>query len=309
MLCSLSVLAMAAETDLAGDRSYILRSQDAITVRVADLREFKDLGIVRVDQEGNIRLPVTGRLHVEGLTVEQVEKEVTAKLSAIMLNPEVTVAVAEQRSHPVSVLGAVRTPGVYQITERKTLYEVLSLAGGLNQDASNRVIITRHVSDGKLSLPTANLDATGKYYIAELKVRDVMEAKVPGSNIVMLSGDVITVPKADLVYVVGAVRRAGGFPLAEKEQISVLQAVSLAEGLDKVAGAKNGRILRQSEPGKERNEIAINVDDILDGRAKDVSLQANDILFIPTSVGKSVSIKALETAIQIGTGIAVWGRY
>jgi polysaccharide export outer membrane protein len=309
MLCSLSVLAMAAETDLAGDRSYILRSQDAITVRVADLREFKDLGIVRVDQEGNIRLPVTGRLHVEGLTVEQVEKEVTAKLSAIMLNPEVTVAVAEQRSHPVSVLGAVRTPGVYQITERKTLYEVLSLAGGLNQDASNRVIITRHVSDGKLSLPTANLDATGKYYIAELKVRDVMEAKVPGSNIVMLSGDVITVPKADLVYVVGAVRRAGGFPLAEKEQISVLQAVSLAEGLDKVAGAKKGRILRQSEPGKERNEIAINVDDILDGRAKDVSLQANDILFIPTSVGKSVSIKALETAIQIGTGIAVWGRY
>jgi polysaccharide export outer membrane protein len=300
---------MAAETDLAGNRSYILRSQDAITVRVADLREFKDLGIVRVDQEGNIRLPMTGRLHVEGLTVEQVEKEITAKLSAIMLNPEVTVAVAEQRSHPVSVLGAVRTPGVYQITEKKTLYEVLSLAGGLNQDASNRVIITRHVSDGKLSLPTANLDATGKYYIAELKVRDVMEAKVPEYNIVVLSGDVITVPKADLVYVVGAVRRAGGFPLAEKEQISVLQAVSLAEGLDKVAGAKKGRILRQSEPGRERNEIAINVDDILDGRAKDVSLQANDILFIPTSVGKSVSIKALETAIQIGTGIAVWGRY
>jgi polysaccharide export outer membrane protein len=107
---------------------------------------------------------------------------------------------------------------------------------------------------------------------------------------------------------VGAVRRPGGFPLAEKEQVSVLQAVSLAEGLDRVAGAKNARILRQAAPGAERTELHVNVQEILDGRANDVALQANDILFIPTSVAKSASIRALEAAIQAGTGIAIWGR-
>jgi polysaccharide export outer membrane protein len=111
-----------------------------------------------------------------------------------------------------------------------------------------------------------------------------------------------------MVYVVGAVHKSGGFPLAEKEQVSVLQAVTLAEGLDKVASAKKAKILRQASPGAERTEVAVNVDSILDGRAQDVSLQANDILFIPNSVAKSASMRALEAAIQAGTGIAIWGR-
>ncbi len=309
ILCCLPVLTTAAETALPGERSYVLGPQDTIIVRVTDLPEFKDLGAVRVDQEGNLRLPVTGRLHVEGLSVEQVEKEIAAKLSAIMQNPEVSVALVELRSHPVSVLGAVRSPGVYQITGKKTLYEVLSLAGGLNQDASNHVKITRQASAGVLPLPAARLNATGEFYVAELNVRDIMEAKVPDDNIAVLSGDVITVPKADLVYVVGAVRRPGGFPLAEKEQISVLQAMSLAEGLDKVASSKKARILRQSEPGTERKEIAINLDAIIKGRAKDVALQANDILFIPTSVGKSASLTALQAVTQIGAGAVVGALY
>ena len=135
-----------------------------------------------------------------------------------------------------------------------------------------------------------------------------MEAKNPQDNIEVLSNDVITVPKAELVYVVGAVKRPGGFPLAEKEQISVLQAVSLAEGLDRVAGVNQARILRQLRPGAERTELKVNVGQILDGRAKDVSLQANDILFIPTSVAKSTSLRVMEVAIQAGTGMAIYRR-
>jgi polysaccharide export outer membrane protein len=135
-----------------------------------------------------------------------------------------------------------------------------------------------------------------------------MEAKNPGQNIVVLSNDVITVPKADMVYVVGAVHRSGGFPLLEKEQISVLQAVSLAEGLDKVASGKTARILRQSSPGAERTEVMVNVEKILAGRAQDVALQANDILFIPNSLAKSTGVRVLEAALQAGTGVAVFGR-
>jgi polysaccharide export outer membrane protein len=310
LLLSFSYFALAAKPVQVSDRAYVLGAEDAISVSVVDLPELnsKTLGAIHIDREGNIRLPLAGRINAAGLTVEQLEAKIADRLSGIMNDPEVSVSVAEFRSHPVSVLGAVRNPGVYQVTGRKTLFEVLSLAGGLNPDASNRIKITRLASAGPLPLRNAASEGSGEFHVAELNVRDVMEAKSPEENIDVLPNDVITVPKADMVYVVGAVRRSGGFPLAEKEQISVLQAVSLAEGLDRVAGAKNARILRQANPGEERTEIQVNVEEILDGRANDVSLRANDILFIPTSVAKSTSIRVMEAAIQAGTGIAIWGR-
>jgi polysaccharide biosynthesis/export protein len=294
----------------ASARGYVLGAQDSINVRVTDLDEFdpKTLGVIRIDSLGNINLPLVGRVHAAGLTAEQLELQIASRLSRLMKDPEVGVSVAEFRNHPVSVLGAVKNPGVYQVTGRKTLFEVLSLAGGLNPDASNRIKITRLAEEGPLPLPNAALDSKGEFYIAELNVHDVMEAKTPDVNIDVRQNDVITVPKADLVYVVGAVRRSGGFPLNEREHISVLQAVSLAEGLDRAASAKSARILRESAPGKERTEIAVNVQQILDGHAKDVPLQANDILFIPNSVAKSAGLRAFEAAIQAGTGIAIWGR-
>ncbi|MFL6415712.1 MAG: polysaccharide biosynthesis/export family protein [Bryobacteraceae bacterium] len=291
-------------------RGYVLAADDAVTIHVADIPELdsKALGIVRVDHQGNIRIPLAGRIQAAGFTVEGLEKEIAAHLSNLMNEPQVSVAVAEYRSHPVSVLGSVRSPGVYQVSGRKTLFEVLSLAGGLNPDASNKINLTRQVAAGTLPLPNATKDKTGDFYIGELNVRSVMEAKNPQENIEVLSNDVITVPKAELVYVVGAVKRPGGFPLAEKEGISILQAVSLAEGLDRVAAAKRARILRQVAPGSQRTELNINVGEILDGRAQDIALRANDILFIPTSVAKSASIRALEAALQAGTGIAIYGR-
>jgi polysaccharide export outer membrane protein len=295
---------------LSSNRSYVLGPDDGIMVNVVDLAELdsKALGVIRIDHQGNIRLPLAGRIEAAGLTVESLETKIAKRLSGIMYNPEVSVSVAEYRSHPVSVLGAVRNPGVYQVTGPKTLFEILSLAGGLNPDASNRIKITRATAAGPLPLPNAAPDKTGEFYTAELNVRSVMDAKSPDENINVLSNDVITVPKADMVYVVGAVHRSGGFPLAEKEQISVLQAVSLAEGLDKIASAKGARILRQASPGAERTEVAVNVEKILDGRAQDVSLQANDILFIPNSLAKSTSARILDAAIQAGTGIAIWGH-
>lgn len=310
LLLGLSYSGLCSGTIPASDKSYVLGPDDGLTINVVDLTELdaKNLGVIHVDHQGNIRLPLAGRVHAAGLTVEGLETEITNRLSGTMNSPEVSVSVADYRNHPVSVLGAVRNPGVYQVNGPKTLFEVLSLAGGLNQDASNRVKITRPVESGKLPLASASADKTGEFYTAQLNVREVMEAKNPEDNITVLSNDVITVPKADMVYVVGAVHKSGGFPLAEKEQVSVLQAVTLAEGLDKVASAKKAKILRQASPGAERTEVTVNVDSILDGRAQDVSLQANDILFIPNSVAKSASMRALEAAIQAGTGIAIWGR-
>lgn len=307
---ALGCCSLFAEQPLSATRGYVLGPDDGISVNVVDLAQLdaKALGVIRIDQEGNIRLPLAGRIHAAGLSVENLEKGIAGRLSDIMNNPEVTVAVAEYRSHPVSVLGAVRNPGVYQVTGPKTLFEVLSLAGGLNADASNRVKITRAVSAGPLPLPNASADKTGEFNVAELNVRSVMEAKNPEENIIVLSNDVITVPKADMVYVVGAVHKSGGFPLSEKSEISVLQAVSLAEGLEKVSSAKNARILRQADPGAERVELPVNVEKILAGREEDIALRPNDILFIPNSLAKSTSIRILEAALQAGTGIAMFGR-
>src|SRR3954453_7136878 len=166
---------------IADERGYKPATDDGVTVNVVDLPELdaKSLGVIKVDHQGNINLPLAGRVQASGLTVEGLEHEIASRLSSIMNSPEVSVSVAEYRSHPVSVLGAVRSPGVYQVTGRKTLFEVLSLAGGLNPDASNRVKITRQRSAGPLPLLNAAADESGKFLVGELNVRSVMNAKSP----------------------------------------------------------------------------------------------------------------------------------
>jgi polysaccharide export outer membrane protein len=214
---------------------------------------------------------------------------------------------AEFRSQPVSVLGAVQQPGAHQVTGRKTLFEVLSLAGGLRQDAGYAIKITRRRAMGPLPLAGARPDPTGEFLVGEVNVRSVMEARNPQENITVMPEDVISVPKADMVYVIGAVRRSGGFVLSEKEHISALEALSLAEGLDRTASSKSTRILRLLDDGR-RIEIPVDLEKILAGRAKDVSLQTNDILFVPTSGPKKVGLRAIEAAVQAGTGIVIFRR-
>ena len=289
---------------------YVLGAGDLIAVRVLDLEEYsaQNLPPVRIDNSGDVRLPLVDRIHASGLSIKQLESEIGSRLSTIMKEPEVSVVVTEFRSHPVSVLGAVKNPGVHEITGRKTLFEVLSLAGGLSADAGNIIKITRRVDAGSLPLSNATREASGEFQVGELNIRAIMEARNPSENIDVLSNDVITVPKADLVYVVGAVKRSGGFVLSDKEQLSALQALSLAEGLDRAAAPKHAKILRQGAPGSERTEVPLNLERVLDGRANDIVLHANDILFVPKSAAKNAGIRALETAIQLGTGVVIYRR-
>ena len=128
-----------------------------------------------------------------------------------------------------------------------------------------------------------------------------MEAKSPHDNIDVLPNDVVSIPKAEMVYVIGAVHRSGGFVLSEKEKISVLQALSLAEGLDRSAATKDARILRPVPNSDTRDEIPVNLKQIMAGKSGDISLAANDILFIPESGAKNAITRGLEAALQIGT--------
>lgn len=308
LLCG-AVVAAGAQPSLKPANLYVIGPADVLSVRVPDLDEFSplNLGNLRVDPQGDVRLPLAGRIHVAGLGVRQVETKVADGLKSVMFEPEVAVTVTEFGSRPVSVLGAVRNPGLHQITGPRTLFEVLSLAGGLSADAGNTLRITRLASAGPLPLPDVTHLPNGKFEVGTLSLRSVMEATDPDVNIDVLPNDVITVPRGELVYVMGAVKRPGGFVLNEKEQLSVLQALSLAEGLTNVAGSGSARIIRQDDAAGKRSEIPVNVRGILQG-GHDVGLHANDILFIPENKAKSAGLRALEVAIQAGTGVVIWRR-
>jgi polysaccharide export outer membrane protein len=109
-----------------------------------------------------------------------------------------------------------------------------------------------------------------------------------------------------MVYVIGDVKHSGGFVLTERESMSVLQALSLAEGLNGTADARHARILRLKHDADQREELAVDVKDVLNGKKPDVALRGDDILFVPGSTGKKASLRAIEAAIQTGTGLAIW---
>jgi polysaccharide export outer membrane protein len=250
-------------------------------------------------------LPLVGKLKAAGLSVSQFETELTKRLGKYVREPQVSVTVSEYKSQPVSVLGAVNTPGIYNITGPTTLEQVLSRAGGLRNDAGNTINITRSQAWGPIPLSSMKVDATGGFGTANVSAKSLMDASDPRDNIIVEPTDVISVPRADLVYVVGAVNKSGGFVLNERASMSVLQAVSLAEGLEKTAAPKNAKIVRNGLTDKKQ-EIPVNLSKILSGNSPDMPLLANDILFVPNSNAKSATYRVLEAAIQTGTGIAIF---
>src|SRR5882762_10901057 len=150
----------------------ILGPNDQITIRALDAEEISDK-TYRVGSDGDLTVPMIGRLKAVGLTAGQLESELASKLEKYIRHPKVAVTVTEFHSQPVSVIGAVTTPGIVQLQGKKTLVEVISMAGGLKNDAGQSVTITRQKEFGSLPLPGARLDPTGQFSIAELKLKDV----------------------------------------------------------------------------------------------------------------------------------------
>jgi polysaccharide biosynthesis/export protein len=134
-----------------------------------------------------------------------------------------------------------------------------------------------------------------------------MDGTVPANNVPIFPGDVITVPKGRMVYVVGDVKRSGGFVLGENETLTVIKALSLAEGFDNYADTGHARILRANKNG-ERTEQVFDFKKLLDGKTEDIALRADDILYIPNSTSKKVLAKSIEAMVSLGTGFAIYRR-
>jgi polysaccharide export outer membrane protein len=287
--------------------SYVLGPEDQVSVRALDAEEISDKP-VRIDMSGFLRLPMVGRIQAAGLTLEQLEAAIAERLKEFVKQPDVSVSITEFRAQPVSVIGSVKNPGVHQLQGRKSLVEILSLAGGISDDAGYSVRITRRLEWGRIPLKSAQDDSTGQFSVAQVQLKDILEARNPDENIVIKPNDVVSVPRAEMIYVTGQVQRAGGFVLRERETLSVLQALSLAGGLDHAASPKSARILRPSGKDSSRSEIAVDLSQIMQGKANDVPLRAEDILFVPASAPKKAVVRAAEAAIQVGTGLAIYRR-
>lgn len=307
-----SQAAASASTDATrpvdSGANYVLGAGDQIVIRAVGIDEFDDKGNTKgsqIDMRGYVDVPIVGHVHAGGLTVQQLEQAITEQLQKYVRDPQVTVTVTEYKSQPVSIIGSVMQPGVYHLTGQDTLVQVVSQAQGLAEDASNKITITREKGQGPIPLPGCAEDSTGRFFTATVNTKALLDARDPSANIKIKPNDVISVPKAEMVYVVGAVNKSGGFVLAEREDISVLQAISMAEGLQRTSAGTRAKIIRRSEHD-QREEIPANVSNILSGKSPDIPLRANDILFVPTSAAKSASLRALEAAIQVGTGVAIY---
>lgn len=283
---------------------YRLGPDDVIAVKVLDLEDTSNDSI-RIDPGGQISLPLLGRVNAGGLTVAMLEKELASRLKTYIHEPVVAVSIVEYRSQPVSVIGAVGQAGIHQLEGRKSLIEVLAKAGGLRPEAGDTVKITRQIDWGLIPLPSAEMDPTGQFSVAEVSLRSIMQATSPAENIRILPNDVITVPRAALVYIVGEVNKPGGFTLQERGSITGLQALAMAEGFTTTASPQNALIIRQPHDA-ERVEIPVNLREVLQGKSKDVELLPDDILFVPTNVAKSAFVKVLQTAIQAATSAVIY---
>ena len=312
--CNANPFDVKQEASSFGTAAYVLGPDDQITVRVADLEEIADR-MTRVDPAGDIDLPLAGRVHAAGLTVEQLRATLVSKLSKFVDSPQVTINIQDYKSEPVSILGEVNNPGVHQLRGPKRLVDIISAAGGLKPEAGETVTVTRELRWGALPVPDAHVDSSGQFSVASISLDGVTKGTNPGANIPVCPNDIISVSRASIVYVMGEVKKAGGFSLQSRSNISLVRALTLAEGLTHEASPKKARILRAQQgnaPGvasvtsKEPGETPVDVQMILAGKAPDVQLHPDDILFIPNNMAGSALKRATEAAVQIATGVIIF---
>lgn len=296
----------------AGPQDYRIGFDDVLDVNVFDAPELNRE--VRVSSAGEISLPLLDSVHVAGLTPRELELVLQELLRRkYMKDPHVSVFVREMQSHPVSVLGGVRRPGVFQARASKTLLEILSLAEGLADDAGETVIIMRGAGlqnpGGSTSEETVLEKDANRFQAADVvqvNLKDLLDSSDIYQNPMVNPGDIVKVSRAGIVYVVGEVQRPGGFAMKSNEKMSVLQVIALSGGVTRTASKSGARIIRTDQQSGERAETRIDLSKILAGKAPDPVLQAKDIVFVPNSASKTTFSRGAEVAAQTLVGLLIF---
>ena len=263
---------------------------DLLDLQVFDTPELS--AKLRVSEKGEIAVPVVGSVRVEGLTAEEAAGRVEQSLrqAEVLKNPHVSVFVVEYATQGVSVLGEVKNPGVYPVLGAHGLLDIISAAGGVTAAAGKAVGVT-HKGDPQHPLVVqlgGGVDATAQV------------------DVDILPGDIIVVSHSGTVYVVGDLVKPGGFLIENNDRLSALQALALAQGANKTAALNRSKLIRQTPNGRE--ELPVELKRILAGKRPDIRLEDGDILFVPASEGKNLTYRGIEAAIQITSGLAIYGR-
>jgi polysaccharide export outer membrane protein len=264
----------------------LLSPGDLVDVSVYNVPELATKA--RIGSNGNIYLPLVDYVHVAGLTAEQAQDLIQERLAngGFVRNPHVSVFVEEHTSQGVSVLGEVARPGIYPVVARQRLFDLISAAGGFTDKAGRSISITHRTEPDKpVVLPLS---------------RNLSDD--PASNVSVLPGDTVIVRKADVVYVVGDVGHPSGF-LMDNGHLTVLQAIALAGGTNKTAKLGGVKIIHRGSSGM--TETPIQLKKILQAKAQDQPLEAEDILFVPSSAGKVAMGRTVDAAMQAATAVGI----
>lgn len=262
--------------------NYILGPNDQILIRAPEAEEI-DNRPFRIDGDGNINLPLIGRIHAAGMSLQELEADIVKRLREYIREPQVFVTVVQFRSEPVFFVGLFVRPGIYTLQGNRTLLEMLTSVGGLQPNAERHVKITRHEEYGPIPLPDANVDPEKKVSTVEVNLGSLRENINPAENILLQPYDIISVGRAEPVYLNGEVGRVGGIELGERESIPILQALTQSGGFTRDAKKSKVRILRPILNTNRRAVIEVDVSELLDGKGLDVPLQPGDIVYIPRS--------------------------
>jgi polysaccharide biosynthesis/export protein len=286
--------------------TYLLGLDDQMSIWIAGLDDLQGK-MVSVDKTGYVSLPLIGRVRAAGLTIERFEASLVERYRVYIREPQIAVSLVESRSQPVSIVGAVNAPGSYQLQGGRTLLEMITKAGGLKANSGSFVKVMRPVESGPIALDGANGDPSGQFYLAEVDIKALMASSSSKENIVLQPHDIVTVPEARMVYVVGEVNKPGAYAATQGQQLTVLQVLSMAGGLTRNAAPKNAKILHPIKGGPQRAEIPADMKKMLSGPSHDMLLMPDDILFVPDSTGRKITARFIEIAIQTGTYALTWG--
>lgn len=302
-------IAMLAAASDVKQGEYVIGSGDLIGIEVFDVPELsRD---VRVNETGYISLPLMPtKVRASGLTPYQLQDKLAELLqtNGLVSTPQVTVTIKEQHSQPITVIGEVKSPMVFQAQRKTTLLQALSQAGGISEQAGSLVIVTRPASEGVESSDPESGPATAPTapQTFTINLSDLLETGDARFNIPLVGGDVVSVPRAGIIYVVGAVQRPGGFLMDnDLDKMTMLKMLSLAGGTTSTAKLKSAVILRKNLDTGQRDQVPVDLKKVLKLKSQDVQLQANDILFVPDSASLRALHRAGDVAVTLTTGVAV----
>jgi polysaccharide export outer membrane protein len=262
-----------------------------LTLNVLDDSDFT--GAFRVDEQGDISLPVLGAIHVADETAAEARAQIQGMLlnGKILKDPQVDLSVLEYTAPEVTIIGEVASPGKYPLLVSRKLVDILALAGGTTITAGNEVQITHDAADAEPILVHYSR-ATDPKVVA---------------NVIVRPGDTVQVKRAGIIYVLGAVTKPGGYVMQEEGTLTLLQAVSLANGTTLPASLGTVYLLRRNLDGSEV-DIALPYNKISHGKSADVKLQAADVLYIPTSKLKSSFVNG-QSIIASAASASIYGAF